>query len=43
MTLTIDMPEDEITRLEAKARAVGLSAEEYVRRVYRARPDAATA
>ena len=33
MTLTIDLPEEQRTVLAAKARARGLSTEEYVRRV----------
>ncbi|MGO9258369.1 MAG: FitA-like ribbon-helix-helix domain-containing protein [Bryobacteraceae bacterium] len=33
MTLTIDLPDDEIEALAAKAREQGISAEEYARRV----------
>jgi len=33
MTLTIDLPDAEITALAAKARAHGVSAEQYVRQV----------
>jgi hypothetical protein len=33
MTLTIDPPEAEVTALAAKARARGVSAEQYVRQV----------
>jgi hypothetical protein len=33
LTLTIDLPEDDITLLNAKASAAGLSAEQYARQV----------
>ena len=33
MTLTINLPEDEVRALEAKARACGVSAEDYARQV----------
>jgi hypothetical protein len=33
MTLTIDLPDAEVTALTAKARACGVSAEQYVRQV----------
>jgi plasmid stability protein len=33
MTLTIDLPDEEIQALAAKARAMGISAEQYARQV----------
>ena len=33
MTLTIELPDEELTALEAKARAQGVSAEQYAQQV----------